>query len=49
MFEGYKNKEKGNLFIEVLPIGIRLRVDNAGDTCGSMMNPKTQTDLKISG
>jgi hypothetical protein len=45
----YKNKEKDKLFIIVLPIEIRLRVDNAGDTCGIMMNPKIKTDMKIPG
>jgi hypothetical protein len=46
--EEYKSKKKGKFFIVLIPITTRLRVDNAGDTCGITMNPDIQTDIKIS-
>jgi hypothetical protein len=46
---GYNNKEKGKKFILVLPMGIRLRRNRAGHTCGMLVNPKIETDRRSPG
>jgi hypothetical protein len=45
----YNNKEKGKIFIYDPPIGIRLRRNRAGDTCGMLVNLEIETDRRSPG